>query len=300
VRTSAFVIALLATRAYAQPVPVTCTAVCPDGHLAPTLCEGTDDPCSSGGGSPSNMEAAREAERARFQAEVDEAVRGGTEEQQRAFRDANDRGIEAFKHHQWDRAVQFFEGAQRLDPSSTLVADNLQHARAEQAAERARKAAAAAPLHASDLRLPPPPSPLAPSPSPPVALDGVRDAWTKTVPAYDLTRWLAPARETARDAVALLPDFLKSAVFDGLAEHAKIAPHEWIDTIQSARDLSGAYRKVAADLVDKLQVEIYTGTDQTAAGGEVVTQFAEEKSRESIWDHVKAWGSHRAAGGPAE
>ena len=298
------VLALVAARAEAQvapPDPVSCTALCPDGHYAPTLCAGTDDPCGGGGTSSNNAEASREAA-ARFAAEVDEAVRGGSEEQQRAFRRANDRGIEAFKHKQWDLAVQSFEGAQRLDPSNALVADNLQHSRDEQAAERARRAAATAPIHASDLRLPPPPSPLPPPPTPPlvVALDSARDAWARTMPAFDLSQRLAPWRQAARDAAGLLPDFLKSALFDGMAEHAKIAPHHWVEMIQSTTDLSAAYNKAATGLVDRTATEIYTGTDQTAAGGEDVTQFATDKARESIWDNVKAWGSHRAARGPSE
>jgi len=294
---------LIAGRANAQPIPTDCVAYCPDGHYAPTLCASHDDPCGGGGdASSANAEAAREAEQKRFQSEVDEAERGSSEERQRAFRSANDRGIEAYKHEQWDRAIQAFEAAQRLDPSSALIAENLQHAREQQAAERARRAAASAPIRATDLRLPPPPSPLAPSPTPPpaVALDSVRDAWAHTVPAYDLTSWLAPARQTARDAVALLPDFLKSAAFDVMAEHAKIAPHRWVDVIQSTRDLSAAYRNVATGLVDRLEVEIYTGTDQTAAGANDVTQFATDNARESIWGNVKAWGSHRAAQGPSE
>ena len=296
-------LALLGARAEAQsvPDPVNCMALCPDGHYAPTLCASTDDPCGGGGGNPSNAEASREAA-ARFASEVDEAVRGGSEEQQRALRRANDRGIEAFKHKQWDLAVQSFEGAQRLDPSSALVAENLQRSREEQAAERARRAAATAPIRASDLRLPPPPSPLAPPPAPPlaVALDSARDAWARTVPAFDLSQRLAPWRQAARDAVALLPDFLKSAVFDGMAEHAKIAPHRWVEMIESTRDFSAAYRNVAAGLVDNLATEIYTGTDQTSAGADAVTQFASDKASESIWGNVKAWGSHRAAQGPGE
>jgi hypothetical protein len=297
-------LALFGARAQAQapPDPVSCTALCPDGHYAPTLCAGNDDPCGAGGGTQANnAEASREAA-ARFAAEVDEAVRGSSEEQQRALRRANDRGIEAFKHKQWDLAVQSFEGALRLDPSSTLVAENLQRSREEQSAERARRAAATAPIHASDLRLPPPPSPLLPPPTPPlaVALDSARDAWARAVPAFDLSQRLAPWRQAARDAATLLPDFLKSALFDGMAEHAKIAPHRWVELIQSTADLSAAYRNVAAGLVDNVATEIYTGTDQTAAGAEAVNQFATDTARESIWGNVKAWGSHRAAQGAGE
>jgi hypothetical protein len=305
VRSSAAIalLALFGARVDAQapPDPVNCTALCPDGHYAPTLCASSDDPCGGGGTSSNSAEASREAA-ARFAAEVDEAVRGSSEEQQRALRRANDRGIDAFKHKQWDLAVQAFEGAQRLDPSSALVAENLQRSREEQAAERARRAAATAPIHASDLRLPPPPSPIPPPPSPPlaIALGSARDAWARTVPAFDLSQRLAPWRQAARDAAALLPDFLKSALFDGMAEHAKIAPHHWVELIQSTADLSAQANKLATGLIDTTASEIYTGTDQSGEAGAAVTQFATDNARESIWGHVKAWGSHRAAKGPGE
>lgn len=303
----ALTLALVAARAEAQlppppPDPVSCSVLCPDGHFAPSACASNEDVCGGGGTSSANMEAARQAEAKRFQSEVDEAMRAGTEEQQRAFRRANDRGIEAYKLKQWDRAVQSFEAAQRLDPSSSLVVENLQHSREEQAAERARKLAAAAPLKATDLRLPPPPSPLAPPSVPPlvIALGTKRDSFSRTVPEYDLTRWLAPARRAVHEATSPVPEFLKNVLFDVMESRAKIAPYHWIEVIQSTRDLSAAYRRGVTGLVEKVEIEIFTGTDQTEAGGQDITQFADDKLRESIWGNVRAWGSHRAAAGTDE
>jgi tetratricopeptide (TPR) repeat protein len=295
---------LAARHARAQSVPVTCTAVCPDGRWVPTLCASNDDPCSNEGGTSDSAERAREAEAQRFAIELNEAVRAGTEEQQRAFRRANDGGIAAFKEHQWDLAVQYFEGAQRLDPANQLVATNLRAARDERTAERARRASEAMPHPASDLRLPPPPPPLAP-PSPSAltrAVEVTSEAWARTAPVFDISARLAPARQAYRDAMPLLPDFLRSATFDATTAtvgHGANTMYRWVESIAAFRELGAGYRHVAEGLVDRLATEIYTGVDQTDAGANDVTQFAAEATRQSLWGVVKEWGSHAVAKGPA-
>jgi tetratricopeptide (TPR) repeat protein len=310
VRSSARVLfvvcALLATReARAQDVPINCSALCPDGHWVPTLCASESVDCGDGGGAGDSAERAREAEAQRFAIELSEAVRAGTEEQQRAFRDANDRGIAAFKQHKWDQAVQYFEGAQRLDPTNELVSTNLREARDQQVAERARRAQAAAPRVASDLRLPPPPSPLAPPPPSALsrAVEVTRDVWAHTVPRFDISAHFAPARQTYRDAVPLLPEFLRSATFDAMTEtvgHGANMMYHWIESIAAFRELGASYRHVAEGLVDRVATEIYTGVDQTEAGANDVTQFSAEATSNSLWGEVQGWGSHTAAKGPSE
>jgi hypothetical protein len=307
VRSSAHIVliacALLATRAArAQDVPINCSALCPDGHWVPTLCASESVDCGEGGGAGDSAERAREAEAQRFAIELAAAVRAGTEEQQHAFRDANDRGIAAFKQHKWDQAVQYFEGAQRLDPTNELVSTNLREARNQQVAERARRAQALAPHVASDLRLPPPPTPfIAPPPTALTrAVEATRDAWARTVPRFDISAYLAPARQAYRDAVPLLPEFLRSTTFDAMTDtvgHGGNTMYHWVESIAAFRELGAGYRLVVERLFAGFTTEIYTGVSQTEPGGNDVNQFAAEGASKSVFGEVQGWGSHTAAAG---
>jgi hypothetical protein len=152
--------------------------------------------------------------------------------------------------------------------------------------------------------LPPPPPPLAPPPPSALtrAVEATRDAWARTVPVFDISAHLAPARQAYRDAVPLLPDFLRSATFDATTAtvgHGANTMYHWVESIAAFRELGAGYRHVAEGLVDRVATEIYTGVDQTEAGANDVTQFAAEATRNSLWGVVKQWGSHSAAKGPS-
>ncbi|HEX3760219.1 MAG TPA: hypothetical protein VHW23_15990 [Kofleriaceae bacterium] len=211
-------------------------------------------------------------------------------------------------------AVALYQEAARTDPSTGGYARNLAGMQC-----RAQTAAGVA----SDLRLAPPPPPVAHRlvgaaiplamshdvPPPAFAPDDA-PRWSELAPVIELRGALAGARSAYRTAVPMAGEFVKDATFGvaaAQAGHGAPAILGFADRVGEARATGAQYRQLARDLVDELAgaahetVSILGGgagsaehvLDTPERMAHMVDQFAAERTAASIWSEIKAWGTGR-------
>ncbi|HUQ01487.1 MAG TPA: hypothetical protein VM261_03280 [Kofleriaceae bacterium] len=137
------VLVVVASDAHAQR---SCVLTCDGEGNCVRGCE-VGEADSYSGPSPEDIARMHAEQAARVQAQVDAAIRDGHAARANRKKELNRAGVEAAKKKQWHKAMSYFEGVLRLDPSDALAQKNLVDTRAladAEAAEIQRLAAAVA------------------------------------------------------------------------------------------------------------------------------------------------------------
>lgn len=138
-----FLLGPAASPSLAQATPSSCEVLCPDGRRVHASCSGSDNVCSTGGGSASGqpqavpiiglidaMVKAHEKAKAQKAAALAEKVARA--------RALNEQGVSAWKAENYTQAADLFSQALQLTPGDSVIANNLRLAREQKEAMEQR------------------------------------------------------------------------------------------------------------------------------------------------------------------